>query len=211
MEEMMENRFSGMDYIDLIQPYNEAMKNISTRIDTLMLDYNLTYHIQPIHHVESRLKTKESIQGKLLRKHIPITVDNIKNELNDIAGIRISCYFIRNIYEIVKILKKQSDLIVIKERDYIQTPKENGYRSYHIVFGVPVYYVNGKEYFPVEIQLRIMTMDLWASMEHQICYKNDMLNEHTQKEFREYARQLKALEERIEFNYGVQADGNHRC
>ena len=74
MEEMMENRFSGMDYIDLIQPYNEAMKNISTRIDTLMLDYNLTYHIQPIHHVESRLKTKESIQGKLLRKHMALRV-----------------------------------------------------------------------------------------------------------------------------------------
>lgn len=196
------NRFTGMDYINLIQPYNEVMKNISTRIDTLMLDYKLSYHMQPIHHVESRIKTKESIQGKLKRKNIPITVENIKNELSDIAGIRVSCYFIQSIYNIVEILKRQSDLIVIKERDYIKKPKENGYRSYHIVFGVPVYYVNGKEYFPIEIQFRTMTMDLWASMEHQICYKKDLLNAETKAEFYEYARQLKLLEEKIEENYG---------
>lgn len=202
MEILYRNQFSGMDYIQLIQPYGEALKNISTRLDTLVLDYKLHYHSEPIHHIQSRMKTKESIQDKLKRKNIPVLVDNIKNELNDIAGIRVICYFIQNIYTIVEILKKQNDLIVIKERDYIHNPKPNGYRSYHIVFGVPVYYVDGKEYFPVEIQFRTMTMDLWSSMEHQICYKKNLINSDRTKEFCEYAQQLKMLEEEIEKRYG---------
>lgn len=202
MENIFENQFTGMDYIQLVQPYGEVLKNINTRIDTLVLDYKANYNIEPIHHVQSRIKTKESIQDKLNRKNIPVTVEDIKNELNDIAGIRVICYFIQNIYKIVNILKKQNDLIVIKERDYISDPKLNGYRSYHIVFGVPVYYVNGKEYFPVEIQFRTLTMDLWASMEHQICYKKNMTDKSWAKEFWDYANQLKILEERIEKQYG---------
>lgn len=198
----LKNQFTGMEYIQLIQPYGEAMKNISTRLDMLILDYKLNYHAEPIHHIQSRIKTKESIQDKLKRKKIQVTVDNIKNELNDIAGIRVICYFIQNIYTIISILKKQNDLIVIKECDYINYPKQNGYRSYHIVLGVPVYYVNGKEYFPVEIQFRTMTMDLWASMEHQMCYKKNLLNSERNVEFRQYAEQLKLLEEKIETRYG---------
>ena len=202
MEKIFKNQFTGMDYIELIQPYGEANKNISTRLETLILDYKHTYHSEPIHHIQSRIKTKESIQEKLIRKNLQVTVDNIKNELNDIAGIRVICYFIQNIYAIVEILKKQSDLIVIKECNYINNPKQNGYRSYHIVFGVPVYYVNGKEYFPVEIQFRTMAMDLWASIEHQMCYNKNLLNSERNNEFREYAQQLKKLEEEIENRYG---------
>lgn len=202
VEKMFKNQFTGMDYIQLIQPYGEAMKNITTRIETLILDYKLNYHSEPIHHMQNRIKTKESIQDKLKRKNLQVSVDNIKNELNDIAGIRVICYFIQNIFSIIEILKKQNDLIVIKECDYIDKPKQNGYRSYHIVFGVPVYYVNGKEYFPVEIQFRTLTMDLWASMEHQMCYKKNMLNSTRNDEFKQYAQQLKILEEEIESRYG---------
>ena len=105
----------------------------------------------------------------------------------------------RAIYAVVSLLKKQTDIVVIKECDYISNPKPNGYRSYHIVFGVPVYHTDGMEYYPVEIQLRTMSMDLWASMEHRICYKGSQkLEEKAAQEFKEYAEYLKNMEEEME-------------
>ena len=107
------------------------------------------------------------------------SVQNAKDYLRDIAGIRVICYFIDDIYNLVNALKRQSELIFIREKDYIQNPKPNGYRSYHVIIAVPVYYLDTMEYFPVEIQLRTMTMDLWASMEHRVCYKK--LPEHREE------------------------------
>ena len=93
--------------------------------------------------------------------------------LQDIAGVRIICYFVDDIYNLAKSLKRQADLIVIREQDYIKAPKPNGYRSYHLIVGVPVYCMDGMEYFPVEVQLRTLSMDFWASMEHRISYKKE--------------------------------------
>ncbi len=196
------HRLDESSYRELIVPYMDAMQNMLYRLDALNNDFARKYQNDPIHHIQSRIKTKESLEGKLLRRHYEPTVEDAKDHLMDIAGIRVICHFIQDIDWIVELVKRQSDLIVLKESDYIRHPKPNGYRSYHIVFGVPVYHTDGMEYYPVEIQLRTMAMDYWASMEHRICYKKEssqpMAQEMLVEEFLEYARQLEQIEARME-------------
>lgn len=187
------------EYVVFIQPYEDALKNIRVRVEVLNDDYRRKYQNYPIHHVQDRVKKKESIEQKLIRRGYESDVESARDCLTDISGIRVICYFVRDIYAVVSLLKKQTDIVVIKECDYISNPKPNGYRSYHIVFGVPVYHTDGMEYYPVEIQLRTMSMDLWASMEHRICYKGSQkLEEKAAQEFNEYAEYLKNMEEEME-------------
>ena len=123
---------------------------------------------------------------------------NANDYMRDIAGLRVICYFTEDIYSLADIIKFQSDLIIIRECDYIKQPKPNGYRSYHIIVGVPVYCIDGMEYFPVEIQFRTMSMDFWASMEHRILYKNKRDDkEQISKELKEYADALTAIEKQF--------------
>ena len=187
------------EYVVFIQPYEDALKNIRVRVEVLNDDYRRKYQNYPIHHVQDRIKKKESIEQKLARRGCECDVESARDCLTDISGIRVICYFVRDIYAVVSLLKKQTDIVVIKECDYISHPKPNGYRSYHIVFGVPVYHTDGMEYYPVEIQLRTMSMDLGASMEHRICYKGSRNTEaKAAREFREYAEYLKNMEEEME-------------
>ncbi|MBE7718633.1 GTP pyrophosphokinase [Lacrimispora indolis] len=185
------------EYLCFIQPYEDALKNIRVRVDVLNKDYRRKNQNYPIHHVQHRIKQKESIENKLEKNGYEASADSARNYLTDIAGIRVICYFVRDIYAIVCLLKKQSDIVVIKECDYIANPKPNGYRSFHIVFGVPVYHTDGMEYYPVEIQLRTMSMDLWASMEHRICYKGEK-KERAAEEFKGYALALRQMEMEME-------------
>lgn len=192
---------SDKEYMELVHPYNDAMGNISARLDTLVSDYKYTFQSEPVHHIQKRIKSKDSIQDKLKRRGLEVDYLTAKENLLDIAGIRVICYFVQDIYRIAGLLKKQKDLEILKECDYIKEPKANGYRSYHIVFGVPIYHVMNMEYFPVEVQIRTMTMDLWASMEHRVCYKKDAcINEERNDAFLKYARQLQSLEEELEKN-----------
>lgn len=186
-------------YYDFIQPYEDAKQMLLTRLD--VLNHNLYGESSscPIHNFQDRIKKKKSIEEKLDKKEKESTVMNAKDYLQDIAGVRVICYFVDDIYNLVDILKSQSDLIVIKESDYIANPKPNGYRSYHVVVGVPVYCLDGMEYFPVEIQFRTMSMDFWASMEHRISYKKDRKDkEQLAVELREYANMLVEIESRFE-------------
>lgn len=185
------------EYLSFIQPYEDALNNIQVRVDVLNKDYRRKKLNYPIHHVQYRLKQRESIENKLIKYGKDPTTDAARNCLTDIGGIRVICYFVRDIYGIVDLLRKQTDIVVIKESDYIKTPKANGYRSYHIVFGVPVYHTDGMEYYPVEVQLRTMAMDLWASMEHRICYKGEKKDEAA-AEFINYGNALKQMEEEME-------------
>lgn len=185
------------EYLCFIQPYEDALKNIRVRVDVLNNDYRRKNQNYPIHHIQYRIKQKESIENKLDKNGHEASVDSARNYLTDVAGIRVICYFIRDIYAIVSLLKKQSDIVIIKESDYIANPKPNGYRSFHIVFGVPVYHTDGMEYYPVEIQLRTMSMDLWASMEHRICYKGEE-KEQAAEEFKKYAIVLRQMEDEME-------------
>lgn len=185
------------EYVCFIQPYEDALKNIRVRVDVLNNDYRRKNQNYPIHHIQYRIKKKESIENKLDKNGYEASVDYARNYLTDVAGIRVICYFIRDIYAIVSLLKTQSDIVIIKESDYIANPKSNGYRSFHIVFGVPVYHTDGMEYYPVEIQLRTMSMDLWASMEHRICYKGEE-KEQAVEEFKKYAIALRQMEDEME-------------
>jgi len=182
------------EYLCFIQPYEDALKNIRVRVDVLNNDYRRKNQNYPIHHIQYRIKQKESIENKLDENGHEASADSARNYLTDVAGIRVICYFITDIYAIVSLLKKQSDIEIIKESDYIANPKPNGYRSFHIVFGVPVYHTDGMEYYPVEIQLRTMSMDLWASMEHRICYKGEE-REQAAEEFKKYAIALGQMED----------------
>ncbi|HBG12550.1 MAG TPA: (p)ppGpp synthetase [Clostridium sp.] len=185
------------EYVCFIQPYEDALKNIRVRVDVLNNDYRRKNQNYPIHHIQYRIKQKESIENKLDKNGYETSLDSARNYLTDVAGIRVICYFIRDIYAIVSLLKTQSDIVIIKESDYIANPKSNGYRSFHIVFGVPVYHTDGMEYYPVEIQLRTMSMDLWASMEHRICYKGEE-KEQAVEEFKKYAPALRQMEDEME-------------
>ena len=126
---------------------------------------------KPIHHTLNRIKSHKSIEGKLKRLGLSDSVMDAKDNLTDIAGIRVICHFPEEIYDLVKCLKRQSDLIVIKEKDYIKNPKPSGYRSFHLVLNVPVHLSSSKTTVPVEIQIRTIAMDFWASLEHQLRYK----------------------------------------
>lgn len=185
------------EYLCFVQPYEDALKNLRVRVDVLNQDYRRKYQNYPIHHIQHRIKQKESIENKLKINGHEISIDSARNYLTDIAGLRVICFFVRDIYGVVNLLKKQNDIVIIKESDYIGKPKANGYRSYHIVFGVPVYHTDGMEYYPVEIQLRTMSMDLWASMEHRICYKGNKEAEAA-KAFQDYAASLMRMEEAME-------------
>ena len=186
-------------YYELIRPYQNANQIMLTKLE--VLNENL-YHKSdngPIHNVQDRIKDKKSIEGKLERIGKSDSVQNAKDYLKDIAGIRVICYFLDDIYNLVDALKRHTDLILITEKNYIENPKPNGYRSYHMILAVPIYYLDTMEYFPVEVQLRTMAMDFWASMEHRICYKKTP--EHRAKlasAFCQYAKLLGDIESQFE-------------
>lgn len=182
------------DYSNLIIHYGDAIANIMARLETLNNDYRLKYKNYPIHYIQNRIKKKKSIEAKLHKKKKEISAEGAREYLTDIAGIRIICFFVDDIYGVLSMIKRQSDILVLKEKDYIKNAKENGYRSYHLVIGVPVYHIDGMEYYPVEIQLRTLQMELWATMEHRICYKNEHKVKAHSELLLEFASQLEEME-----------------
>lgn len=203
----MEDHIAEEDYNLLVVPYEDALSNLMTRLETLNKDYRMKYQNYPIHNMQKRIKSRKSIEEKLRKKEYQVCAEEARERLTDIAGIRIICYFIEDIYAVVKLIKRQSDILVIKEKDYVKNPKENGYRSYHVIIGMPVYHTDGMEYYPVEIQLRTMTMDLWASMEHRICYKKKKKIEGRSEQFKEFALQLVEMEDALKEMKEGEEDG----
>ncbi len=178
-------------YYELIRPYEDAMQVMLTRLNILNHSIYAKEASKPVHHMQNRLKAKRSMEEKLERLGVTDSVINAKDNLMDIAGIRVICYFKEEIYTLIEALKRQSDILVIKEKDYIKNPKESGYRSYHIIFGVPVHAYDAMEYYPVEVQFRTLSMDFWSSMEHKICYKKKRENKE------EISKQLQALSDSL--------------
>lgn len=186
-------------YYEIITPYEDVSRIMMTKLEILNHSIYSKDSGQPIHHIHNRIKKKKSMEEKLERMEMTDSVINAKDHLMDIAGIRVICYFQEEIYDLVECLKKQSDLIVIKQKDYIKAPKESGYRSFHIVFGVPIHCLDAMEYYPVEVQFRTLAMDFWASMEHRICYKKDWdSKELVSKEMQQYSTFLELIESRFE-------------
>jgi len=195
-------------YYELIQPYTDAKEIMLSRLNTLKHNLYSEPSCKPIHNIQDRIKKKNSIEKKLAKKGVDATSMNAKDYLQDIAGLRVICYFVNDIYRLVDTIKIQADLIIIRESDYISNPKPNGYRSYHLIVGIPMYYVDGMEYFPVEIQFRTMAMDFWASMEHRILYKQIREDKtEVEEELQEYAEMLMGIEERFE-HFSVQETGS---
>ena len=151
--------------------YEAAIREIDTRLQILNSDFSYRHQHNPIHHIESRVKSLGSIVSKLHEAGIPISIDNAKKNLHDIAGVRVVCRYVDDIYKIASLLLAQDDISLIMEKNYIEHPKPNGYRSLHIVVDVPVYMSQGKLFIPVEIQIRTVAMDFWATLEHGIRYK----------------------------------------
>ena len=151
--------------------YNSALKAINTKIEILNNEFIHLYNYNPIEHIKSRLKTPESIVKKLKRGGYEVTIPNMIEHLSDIAGIRIICSFSPDIYRIAEMIARKSDVTVLVVKDYIKNPKTNGYKSYHMVVSVPVYLSTGPVNVKVEIQIRTIAMDFWASLEHKIRYK----------------------------------------
>lgn len=170
-------------FMQLQHLYDSAIKNVRTQLNIFDEEFRMKFQRNPIHNIEGRLKSPKSIVGKLQKKGVPVTIENAKIYLRDIAGIRVVCYYINDIYTIVDLILMHDDYQLINIKDYIRNPKPSGYRSFHMSIRVPVYLANGKQYVPVEIQIRTIAMDFWASVEHQLKYKttssitNDISNE----------------------------------
>jgi putative GTP pyrophosphokinase len=166
-------RSSLLKFAGLIQLYNGAMKEINTKLEVLDDEFHIHHSHNPIHHLECRIKGIKSIVDKMQRYGVPFTLDSVRERVQDIAGIRVICNFLDDIYLMEKLLLQQADITLIKRKDYIEQPKKNGYRSLHIVVKVPVFLSDKTENVPVEIQMRTIAMDYWASLEHALRYKND--------------------------------------
>ena len=198
LDRRKESFMTNEQYYDLIVPYQDALNLLKARLDVLNHSmYGNKSH--PIHNIQFRIKQKASIEEKLKRMDLQGSFMNAKEHLQDIAGIRVICYFEKDVELLAEQLRKQSDLILVKEKDYITNPKPNGYRSFHMILGIQVYSMESTEYYPVEVQIRTIGMDFWASMEHRICYKQERDNkEEIQRELLRYAEILKEIEEGFE-------------
>ena len=164
---------SAMQMQQMMMLYESGIREIKTKLDILSDESRISGKPSPIDAIKSRIKSPRSIIGKLKRRGFPITLQSMIDNLNDIGGIRVICPFIEDIYTVADMLMRQDDLTLIEKKDYIANPKPNGYRSLHLVIAVPVYFLDGCEEVFVEVQLRTVAMDFWASLEHQLRYKQN--------------------------------------
>lgn len=185
-------------FVELDHLYSSALKEISTKLDILDDNFNHIYKHNPIHHMERRVKEMTSLVKKLQRKDLTIDAETAKTNILDIAGIRVVCNYLEDIYVIEKLLLKQEDVKLLKRKDYIEHPKENGYRSLHIVVSIPVFLADRVEATPVEIQIRTIGMDMWASLEHKIRYKNNTNTEDYKDKLKECAVEISDVEAKMQ-------------
>lgn len=161
------------DFIRLMAYYRCAMMEIETKFNVLNEEFSLKHDRNPINSIKTRLKSPVSISEKLIKSSKPLNLTSIEENLNDVAGIRVICSFVDDVYMLADSLLKQDDITLVARKDYIASPKENGYRSLHLIVKVPIFLAHEKKIMKVEIQLRTIAMDFWATLEHQLCYKKD--------------------------------------
>lgn len=160
-------------FVTLMTYYKCAIMEIETKFNVLNEEYSLEHDRNPINSIKTRLKSPTSIFEKIERKGISLTLDSIEKNINDVAGVRVICSFPEDVYTLADALLKQDDIVLVEKKDYIKSPKPNGYRSLHLIVTVPVFLAHEKKLMNVEIQLRTIAMDFWASLEHQLRYKKD--------------------------------------
>ncbi len=204
---MMQDLKSVMDvnaepYKKLMAYYQCAIYEIETKFRVLNEEFSLAHDRNPIENIKTRLKSIDSIVEKMQRKNVPLSAENIEKELNDVAGVRIICTFIEDIYHLAECLLDQDDVTLIERKDYIENPKPSGYRSLHLIVEVPIFLENEKRPMRVEVQLRTISMNFWASLEHQLRYKKEI----PQSERESIAAELRACaDENAQLDQRMQA------
>ena len=165
--------YGTKEFAAMMNLYDSAARLLKLKFEVLNDEFNLLYARNPIHHIESRLKSADSIIAKLIKKNLPLNIESAMKNVNDIAGVRVVCNYIDDVYAVAEMLLRQTDLELVKRQDYIKTPNYNGYRSLHLDIKVPVYLSDRTEYVLAEVQIRTIAMDFWASIEHDVRYKAD--------------------------------------
>ena len=165
---------SAKHFEEEMMMYDCAIREVRTKLEVLNEELSGRYNRNPIKHIKTRLKRPVSILKKMRNKGYEISIESMTEHLNDVAGIRVVCYFIDDIYDIARWLAKQDDIRLLKVKDYIRSPKPNGYRSLHMIIEIPVFFLEEKRMMRVEVQIRTVAMDFWASLEHQLRYKKDL-------------------------------------
>ena len=198
----MEKPFTLSEGVDswntIIFLYNSALKEVRTKVEILNDEFQQVHQYNPIEYIKSRIKTPESIVKKLKRYGYESSIDNMVNYVNDIAGIRIVCSFTSDIYKLAEMIGKQNDLTVVSVKDYIRHPKESGYKSYHMLVTVPIFLSDRVVDTKVEIQIRTIAMDFWASLEHKIYYKFEGdAPDYISRDLRECAEMVSTLDEKM--------------
>lgn len=185
-------------YRELMSYYRCAMMEVSTKFNALDEELSLQYDRNPIEAIKTRLKSPESIMDKLSRRGLPFSAESIEQNLNDIAGVRVICAYISDIYMLRDALLRQDDIVLVQEKDYIKNPKTNGYRSLHLIVETPIFLHDQKKQMRVEVQFRTMAMDWWASVEHKLRYKKPAAPEEVNSELKECAEISADLDKRLE-------------
>ena len=186
-------------YNRLMAYYRCAMMEVETKFNVLNEEFSLRYDRNPINGIKSRLKRLDSIQEKLNRKQLPFHLQTIEEHIHDVAGIRVVCAFVDDVYLLAEALLKQDDITLVEKKDYIANPKPNGYRSLHLIVTVPIFLEHEKRVMQVEIQLRTIAMDFWASLEHQLRYKKDFVfTEEMAQELRDCAQLSAQVDQRMD-------------
>ncbi len=190
--------FSSPEFIEIFQDFQKimmmyscAIREVRTKFEVLNDELSVTCNRNPIEMIKSRVKKPQSILNKLKRKNFEISMASVMQNLNDVAGIRVICSFVDDIYKVAEMLSRQDDIKVIEVKDYIKNPKDNGYRSYHMIIEIPVFFSDAVQDIRVEVQLRTIAMDFWASLEHTMKYKKDISNPD------EIAKELKSCADLI--------------
>ncbi len=192
IKEQAERLREAKEFDKLMMEYRSAIMEVETRLKVLYEEFAQEYNRNPFESIKSRLKSPASIYEKLERKGFPVSVDGIRDNLTDVAGLRVICSFPDDIYRLSAFFTRQDDIILIQRKDYIKNPKPNGYRSLHLIIEVPIYLSNEKKYMKVEVQFRTIAMDFWASLEHKLKYKRNVPDAD------EIVRQLRACSDSIE-------------
>lgn len=178
--------------------YQAAIREVQTKLEILDDEFQMKHRRNPIHHMQSRMKTVPSIMEKLRRKQLEPSIPSAVENLTDIAGIRVICSYVQDVYTVANLLTSQDDIRLVRVRDYIQTPKENGYRSLHLIVEVPVFLSEGRVPVPVELQIRTIAMDFWASLEHSLRYKAESVPDSISAELKQTALDIAALDQRMQ-------------
>ena len=165
---------TAVEYKELRMMYACAIKEVQTKFEVLETEFKVRYQRNPISSIQTRLKSSSSIIEKMIRKGIPFSIENLEEQIHDLAGIRVICSYVDDIYALAQALTGQDDITLIEEKDYIKFPKPNGYRSLHLIVSVPVFFSQQKRQIKVEVQIRTIAMDFWASLEHQMKYKREI-------------------------------------